>query len=108
MRGASRTALIEWADRRLTAIRDERAKRIEGVANGGSADAIMFVGRDVAQYDAVDRELTMFLRVAHGMNPNGRWPHPANTCVGCGKLGVDLFAPCAYCDRNREVVPNAE
>ena len=89
--------LILFMERRLGWARDESDMIQRSLS--GHASTLASQAQQLARIEGQVSELSMLLRVAHGMNPNGVWPHPAGTCVHCGRAVGENERTCGPCQR---------
>jgi len=78
-------ALLQQRFDVATAERKEVARQVGQASANVSADLVSSRAVDLFQLDAVLLELQILLRLAHGMNANGSWPHPVDRCIMCGQ-----------------------
>lgn len=92
------TEFVVFMEKRLEVVRADYRGAIENISAGSSADYVHSVSSQMFRADGAESELVVLLRVAHGMNPNGQWPHPVGTCIRCGR--VTLAYDILLCDHS--------
>lgn len=78
--------LVELMESRLHYVREESAAALKNIGVHSDPAYVASVASTLTRCQGAAGELTILLRVAHGMNPNGRWPHPAGDCIECGRV----------------------
>lgn len=95
----TREEVLGFMERRLDAIRREAESTASYVNAGSSPDHLQSTANTLLRLRGAELELAIHLRVAHGMNPNGRWPHPEGTCTQCGRPVTEGETVCVLCKR---------
>jgi hypothetical protein len=80
----NRAEIVILMERRLENVRKEEIQASQHV-DKSSPSHLQSVANELLRLAGAEQELVILLRASAGMNPNGRWPHPAGTCIQCGR-----------------------